>query len=73
MINALRGLLTPLALMEGDPMAALITAIGSYLTEALSWIGSIFTWMITQPVILFFLAIGLAGVMFRWARSVMHF
>lgn len=56
-----------------NAMSALITAITDYLTQALVWIGQIFTWMITQPVILFFLAIGLAGVMFRWARSVMHF
>lgn len=54
-------------------MADLLTAITTYLTQALVWIGQIFTWMVGQPVILFFLAIGLAGVMFRWARSVMHF
>ena len=62
--------------MEGgttNAMEALITAISTYLTQSLTWIGNIFTWMLTQPVILFFLAIGLAGVMFRWARKVMHF
>ena len=54
-------------------IADLTTAIGGFLQSALGWMTSIFTWMIGEPVILFFLAIGLAGVMFRWARSVMHF
>lgn len=51
----------------------LVTQVGSFLTSALGWMTQIFTWMIGEPVILFFLAIGLAGVMFRWARKTMHF
>lgn len=58
---------------EAASIADLTTQIGTFLTSALGWMTSIFKWMIGEPVILFFLAIGLAGVMFRWARSVMHF
>lgn len=54
-------------------IAALIAQIGSFLTSALGWMTQVFTWMIGEPVIVFFLAIGLAGVMFRWARKTMHF
>ena len=58
---------------EVNAMESLISAITSYLTQALTWMGQIFTWVISQPLILFFMAIGLAGVMFRWARKVLHF
>lgn len=71
----MRNLLISAYLLEGETsgIAGLITQIGSFLTSALGWMSQIFTWMIGEPVILLFLAIGLAGVMFRWARSVMHF
>lgn len=61
-------------LLEGETgVAALLTQIGSFLTQALTWLSSILAWMIGEPVIIFFLAIGLAGVMFRWARKLVHF
>lgn len=54
-------------------MSALITAITTYLTQALVWIGQILTFAIGNDLILFFMAVGLAGAMFRWARRLVHF
>lgn len=47
--------------------------IGSFITAGLGWIGDILEYAITEPIILFFMAIGLCGVAFRWARRVYHF
>lgn len=54
-------------------MSALITAITTYLTQAIVWIGSILTFAAANPLILFFMSVGLAGAMFRWARRLVHF
>lgn len=61
--------------MEGETnlMTALITQIGSLLTSVTGWISSVFTWAIAEPLILFFIALGLVGVMFRWARTLVNF
>lgn len=63
-------------LLEGETvtgMSGLITQIGSLLTSITGWVTSIFTWAIAEPIILFFLALGIAGAMFRWARKLVHF
>lgn len=54
-------------------MASLIEQITTFLTQALVWIGQILTFAVAQPLILFFMAVGLAGAMFRWARRLVHF
>lgn len=57
-----------------DPTTADITSqVGTFLTAALGWLTSVLAWMLGEPVIIFFIAIGLAGVMFRWARKLVHF
>ena len=56
-----------------DPMAALITQITSLLASVTGWLTSILTWAVAEPLILFFIALGLVGVMIRWARVVVNF
>ena len=56
-----------------DPMAALITQITSLLASVTGWLTSILTWAVSEPLILFFIALGLVGVMIRWARVVVNF
>ena len=47
--------------------------ISDFITAGLTWIGNILDFVIATPIILFFLAIGLAGAMYRWARRIVHF
>ena len=49
------------------------TQVGTFLTSALGWITSIYAFVIGEPLIVFFLAIGLCGAMIRWARKLVHF
>ena len=56
-----------------DPMAALITQITTLLASVTGWLTSILTWAVSEPLILFFIALGLVGVMIRWARVVVNF
>lgn len=75
MIRLLSGMLGVGApvLYEGETGVALVVAnITTFLTQALVWMGNILSWVLGEPLILFFLAIGLAGVMFRWAKRMIH-
>jgi hypothetical protein len=54
-------------------MSALITQITSLLTSVTGWLTSILSWAVAEPLILFFIALGLVGVMIRWARVVVNF
>lgn len=56
----------------GNAISALISSIGTFLTAALGYMTQVLTWAISEPLVMFFLAIGLAGVMFRWAKSMLH-
>lgn len=47
--------------------------IGSFLTSGLNWIGDILEFAVETPIIMIFMAIGLAGAMFRWGRRLVHF
>lgn len=47
--------------------------ISDFLDAALGWIGDIFVAIIDMPLIIMFIAIGFAGVAFRWARRIVHF
>lgn len=62
-------------LLEGETTVStnIISEVTTFLTQALVWMGQILTWIVGQPLIMFFLAVGFAGVMFRWARRVVHF
>lgn len=51
----------------------LLNAIGTILTKVLTLIPDVLTKLIANPIILFFLAFGLVGVIIRWARKVVHF
>ena len=51
----------------------LLNAIGTILTKVLILIPDVLTKLIANPIILFFLAFGLVGVIIRWARKVVHF
>ena len=65
----------PTILREGEtnPMSARISQITALLTSVTGWISSIYTWAIAEPLILFFIALGLVGVMVRWARVLVNF
>ena len=54
-------------------MTTFLTAIGTIFTDVMTWIPTVLTTMVEQPVILFFLCFGLVGVIIRWARKVVHF
>lgn len=54
-------------------VADISTAVGTFLTSALGWFTSLFTWVIGEPLVIFFIAIGLTGAMIRWARRLVHF
>lgn len=61
-------------LLEGETgVASLISQIGSLLTSVTGWITNIYSWAIAEPLILFFIALGLVGVMIRWARVLVNF
>lgn len=47
--------------------------IGSFMTAGLGWIGNILLFAVDTPIIIVFMAIGLAGAMFRWGRRLVHF
>lgn len=58
----------------GDATALSLGAnITQFLSGSLSWIGAIFEGINEMPIIWVFIAIGLAGVMFRWGRRLVHF
>lgn len=65
----------PLVVMlEGETgISAIVSQISSLLTSVLGFITSIYTWAIGEPLILFFIALGLVGVMIRWARVLVNF
>lgn len=48
-------------------------SISQFLSGSLSWIGAIFEGINEMPIIWVFIAIGLAGVAFRWGRRIVHF
>ena len=54
-------------------VADITTQIGTFLTAVLGWITSVYAWVIGEPLILFFIAVGLTGAMLRWARKLVHF
>lgn len=54
-------------------MEAILTEITNIMAKVLTWIPQVLTTMVEQPIILFFLAFGLVGVIIRWARRVVHF
>lgn len=58
----------------GDPVNLSLGAnVTQFLSGSLSWIGAIFEGINEMPIIWVFIAIGLAGVAFRWARRIVHF
>lgn len=61
--------------MEGgtNVMSALIAQITSLLSSATGWMSSILSWAVQEPLILFFIGLGLVGVMIRWSRVVVNF
>lgn len=54
-------------------VADITTAVGTWLTAVLGWITSVYAWVIAEPLVVFFIAIGLCGAMIRWARRLVHF
>lgn len=58
---------------ETASVGDITTQMGTLLTSVLGWITSIYTWVIGEPLIIFFLAIGLTGAIIRWARKLVHF
>lgn len=58
----------------GDTTALSLGAnITQFLSGSLTWIGAIFEGINEMPIIWVFIAIGFAGVMFRWTRRLVHF
>lgn len=65
---------TPFENPEGsDVELSLLSRIGLWIRTSLGSISEIFTYIVTEPIIMFFMAVGLAGVMYRWARRLVHF
>ena len=65
---------TPFENPEGsDVELSLLSRIGLWLRTSLGSISEIFAYIVTEPIILFFMAVGLAGAMYRWARRLVHF
>lgn len=54
-------------------MSAIWSAITTTLSNALTAISSVYTWAVSEDLILVFIALGLAGVMIRWARVLVNF
>lgn len=50
----------------------MLSNMQTFLTSALTMMGNILTWCVSEPLVMFFVAIGLAGVMFRWAKAMLH-
>lgn len=63
----------PMLLLEGSGITGITTQMGTLLTSVLGFITSIYTWAVEEPLILFFIALGLVGVMIRWARVLVNF
>lgn len=53
---------------ETSTMAEILSAIGEVFTKLMSWIPTVLETLIAQPVVLFFLAFGVAGAVIGWAR-----
>lgn len=58
---------------EVNVMQDLITQITQLITSVTGWLTSILAWAVQEPLILFFIGLGLVGVMIRWARVVVNF
>lgn len=72
MIYRLVGL-NPVPYGEGASVFSdMLSNMQTFLTAALTMMGNILTWCVSEPLVMFFVAIGLAGVMFRWAKSMLH-
>lgn len=53
-------------------MEAILAEIGAIFTKVMTWIPTVLTTLVEQPIILFFIAFPLVGVVIRWARRVVH-
>lgn len=53
-------------------IATLTSSIGTLLTSVLSWVGSVITAALGQPLVVFFLALAIVGIMFRYAKGLLH-
>lgn len=58
---------------EVNVMQSLIQQITSLLTSVTGWLTSVLSWAVAEPLILFIMALGFVGVMFRWARTLVNF
>ena len=54
-------------------MSTIWTAITTTLSNALTAISSVYTWAVAEDLVIVFIALGLAGVMIRWARVLVNF
>lgn len=53
-------------------MAELLSYFPEVLSFILGTLGEILTMLVANPVLLTFVAIGLLGMLFAWARSFLH-
>lgn len=53
-------------------MDTYLTNMGTILTKVLTWIPEILTTLLEQPVIMFCFIFAFVGVLFRWAKKVIH-
>lgn len=71
LLRIIGGPVTPLG--EGTSVFSdMLSNMQTFLTSALTMMGNILTWCVSEPLVMFFVAIGLAGVMFRWAKAMLH-
>jgi hypothetical protein len=51
-------------------MEAIFTSVGLVITEFLSLMTEVITWMVAQPLVLLFLGILILGLVFKYVRSI---
>lgn len=48
--------------MESITMSTILTDIGTFFTQALTWVGNVCETIVSEPLLLIFVAMGVAGV-----------
>lgn len=49
----------------------LVTYVGNVLTSLLSWVSSVFTTMVSSPIVMFFVILAIIGAVVAYARKIL--
>lgn len=58
--------------METSALSSLLSSLTSVLAWVITSLTSIFDFMIENPVMILFMALGVAGTIFHWGRSIVR-